>query len=100
MQPDWLRYFLRDTFRLQTVILFYQETHRILDRVKILISAIFTVAVSAAPGSGNSAPIGIITASGHFTLQGSQVWGNATLFDGASIETGAASSQLALRSGV
>ena len=46
------------------------------------------------------APIGMVTASGHFTLQGSQVWGNATLFDGAVVETGPASSQLALRSGV
>jgi hypothetical protein len=44
--------------------------------------------------------IGIVAASGHFTLQGSEVWGNATLFDGATVETGAASSQLALRNGV
>jgi hypothetical protein len=33
-------------------------------------------------------------------VEGSQVWGNATLFDGSTIETGAASSQLALRNGV
>ena len=44
--------------------------------------------------------IGIVAASGHFTVQGSEVWGNATLFDGATVETGAASSQLALRNGV
>jgi hypothetical protein len=44
--------------------------------------------------------IGIITASGHFTVEGSQVWGNSTLFDGATVETGSASSELALRNGV
>ncbi len=68
-----------------------------LSEVKILVSAIFAVALaSAAPGP----PIGIVTASGHFTFQGSQVWGNATLFEGAIVETGEASSQLALRSGI
>jgi hypothetical protein len=44
--------------------------------------------------------IGIVTASGHFSVEGSEVWGNATLFDGATVETGAASSDLALRNGV
>lgn len=44
--------------------------------------------------------IGIVTASGHFTLEGSQVWGNATLFDGVIVETNLASSDLALRNGV
>jgi hypothetical protein len=33
-------------------------------------------------------------------VEGSQVWGNATLFDGATIETSSASSELALRNGV
>jgi hypothetical protein len=46
-----------------------------------------------------TSPIGIIRASGHFTVEGSQVWGNSTLFDGATVETGAASSDLALRNG-
>jgi hypothetical protein len=45
-------------------------------------------------------PIGIVTASGHFNVEGSQVWGNATLFDGATVETSTASSELALRNGV
>ncbi len=44
--------------------------------------------------------IGIVTASGHFSVEGSQVWGNATLFDGATVETGSSSSELALRNGV
>ena len=44
--------------------------------------------------------IGVVTASGHFTLDRSRVWGNATLFNGAKIETDAASSEAALRNGV
>ncbi len=44
--------------------------------------------------------IGIVTASGHFTLDRSQVWGNATLFRGAKIETDAASSEAVLENGV
>ncbi len=44
--------------------------------------------------------IGIITASGHFTLDRSEVWGNATLFDGQKVETTNASSDIALRNGV
>ena len=55
---------------------------------------IFSAVALAAP------PIGIVTASGHFSVEGSQVWGNATLFDGATVETGSASSELALRNGV
>ncbi len=43
--------------------------------------------------------IGIVTASGHFTLDRSQVWGNATVFEGSVVETGSASSDVALRSG-
>ncbi len=42
----------------------------------------------------------MVTASGHFVLDRSEVWGNATLFDGSQIETTAASSQAALRNGV
>ncbi|HLH39696.1 MAG TPA: hypothetical protein VKX39_11160 [Bryobacteraceae bacterium] len=44
--------------------------------------------------------IGIATASGHFNVASSEVWGNTTLFDGATIQTGTASSELALRNGV
>jgi hypothetical protein len=58
--------------------------------LSVLISA-FAVAASPA--------IGIVTASGHFTLDRSQVWGNATVFEGSVIETGSASSEIALRSG-
>ncbi|HTB16313.1 MAG TPA: hypothetical protein VK752_32320 [Bryobacteraceae bacterium] len=56
----------------------------------VLISAL---ALASAPA------IGIVTASGHFTLDRSQVWGNATVFEGSVIETGSASSEIALRSG-
>ncbi|MGH9647756.1 MAG: hypothetical protein ACRD4E_13175 [Bryobacteraceae bacterium] len=55
---------------------------------------LFSVVALAAPA------IGIVTASGHFNVEGSQVWGNATLFDGTTIETSSASSELALRNGV
>ncbi len=62
-------------------------------------SPLLCAILSASAFAANPA-IGIVTASGHFTLQGSEVWGNATLFDGANIETTLASSQLALRNGV
>ena len=60
----------------------------------VLSSLLFSAVAFAAPA------IGIVTASGHFNVEGSQVWGNATLFDGTTIETNSASSQLALRNGV
>ncbi len=47
-----------------------------------------------------SPAIGIVTASGHFTLESSVVWGNSTLFNGSTVETSQASSSLALRNGV
>jgi hypothetical protein len=54
-----------------------------------------------AAGCFAAAPaIGIVTASGHFTVDRSQVWGNTTLFDGGDVETGAASSEASLRNGV
>ena len=58
--------------------------------LSVFISA---VAIAASPA------IGIVTASGHFTLDRSQVWGNATVFEGSVVETGSASSEVALRSG-
>ena len=61
---------------------------------------IFLCSLLTAAAGAASQPIGIVTASGHFTLDRSQVWGNATLFSGAKVETGAASSQAALRNGV
>jgi hypothetical protein len=56
--------------------------------------------LAATSGVGKSPAIGVVTASGHFILDRSEVWGNATLFDGGKIETGAASSEAALRNGV
>jgi hypothetical protein len=47
-----------------------------------------------------SPAIGIATASGHFLVEKSEVWGNSTLFDGSVVETAQASSELALRNGV
>jgi hypothetical protein len=62
--------------------------------LSVLIS---TVVVAASPAMGPA--IGIVTASGHFTLDRSQVWGNATVFEGSVVETGSASSEVALRNG-
>ncbi len=53
----------------------------------------------AAIGSAGPATIGIVTSSGHFTLEHSQVWGNSTLFDGSTVETTGASSQMILNNG-
>ena len=47
-----------------------------------------------------SPAIGVVTASGHFQLEGSRIWGNSTLFDGAKVETSDASSELKLANGV
>jgi len=58
------------------------------------------LAVAAASGAVKSPVIGIVSASGHFTVDRSEVWGNTTLFEGAKIETGSASSEAALRNGV
>ena len=66
----------------------------------MLSRSIFFCSVLTASAFAASRPIGIITASGHFTLDRSQVWGNATLFSGEKVETGTASSQAALRNGV
>jgi hypothetical protein len=42
----------------------------------------------------------VIRASGHFTVEGSEIWGNSTLFDGAAVETPEASTDVSLKSGV
>ena len=55
---------------------------------------------AATASSAKSPAIGMVTASGHFILDRAEVWGNATLFDGGKIETGAASSEAALLNGV
>ncbi len=58
------------------------------------------ISFAATPGTTKPIAIGMVTASGHFRLDRSEVWGNATLFDGARIDTSAASSEAALRNGV
>jgi len=55
---------------------------------------------AATASVAKSPAIGVVTANGHFMLDRSEVWGNATLFDGGKIETAAASSEAALRNGV
>jgi len=71
--------------------------------VTSILTSILTVSYSgfAATSAVEKSPvIGVVTASGHFILDRSEVWGNATLFDGGKIETGAASSEAALGNGV
>jgi hypothetical protein len=66
----------------------------------MLSRSIFLCSLLTSSAFAASRPIGIITASGHFTLDRSEVWGNATLFSGEKVETGTASSQATLRNGV
>jgi len=60
----------------------------------------FFFMLTGAIALAGSPAIGIVTASGSFTLENSKVWGNSTLFDGSTVETSQASSSLALRNGV
>lgn len=55
-----------------------------------------TATAFAAPAAG----IGLASAVGPLSVNGTQVWGNATLFEGTSVRTSEASGDLALRSGV
>jgi len=57
-------------------------------------------AVLASTAFAGTPAIGVITAHGQFQLEGSRVWGNSNLFDGATIETGDAASELSLSGGV
>ncbi len=65
-----------------------------------MVAAFASLTLAATPGTTQPPAIGMVTASGHFMLDRSEVWGNATLFDGARIDTNASSSQAALRNGV
>ena len=72
----------------------------ILDLVNA-VTALFAAALLTPLTMIAGAPaIGVVTASGHFTLDRARVWGNATLFSGGRIETDAASSQVNLANGV
>lgn len=66
----------------------------------MIVKTLCLVTLAAATGVASSPAIGVITASGHFSVDRSEIWGNTTLFDGAQVETKAASSELALRNGV
>jgi hypothetical protein len=61
---------------------------------------VFSFSCFAATVFAAAPAIGIVTAVGHFTVEHSEVWGNSTLFDGATVETKSSSSELALRNGV
>lgn len=66
----------------------------------MLTKALVLPVIVAAGCFAAAPPIGIVTASGHFMLDRSEVWGNTTLFDGGKVETGPASSEAILRNGV
>ena len=63
-------------------------------------SVFFLASVLASGVYAGNPAIGIVTASGYVTVERSEVWGNSTLFDGATVETKSSSSDLALRNGV
>ena len=58
------------------------------------------VAVFSSVGFAGSTPIGVVAARGNFNVNGSRIWGNSTLFDGARVETADASSELSLSGGI
>jgi hypothetical protein len=72
----------------------------VLTKTFVLPFVLAATVFAASPGTAKSSAIGIVTASGHFTLDRSEVWGNTTLFNGARIETRDASSEAVLRNGV
>ncbi len=69
-------------------------------RLLFIGATLTALSFAASPAPAKAPVIGMITASGHFMLDRSEVWGNATLFDGAKIETNTASSEAALSNGV
>ncbi len=63
-------------------------------------AALFLLAAGAVSYLAASGPaVGVAVADGSFQVDHSQVWGNATLFDGSVVETGRALSRLKFSSG-
>src|SRR5260370_27823061 len=56
-------------------------------------AANMTIMMAGAPA------IGVVVKNGSFTVNGSRIDGNATLFDGNRVETGSAATRLQLNSG-
>ena len=61
--------------------------------ITLILTANLSLGMAAAPA------VGMVTARGSFTIDASNITGNATLFEGNQIETGKASSQLQLNNG-
>jgi hypothetical protein len=61
--------------------------------ITLILTANLSLGMAAAPA------VGVVTARGSFTIDASNITGNATLFEGNQIETGKASSQLQLNNG-
>jgi hypothetical protein len=71
----------------------------VISKYSFFLATVLVTILTAAMYAGTPA-IGIVTASGHVMVERSEVWGNSTLFDGATVETTSSSSDLALRNGV
>ncbi len=73
-----------------------------LNYLRMLWQAVVVLTTFAAPGwlLADGGAIGMAVANGAFQVDHSAVWGTATLFDGAMIETRTAASELQLTSGV
>src|SRR5258706_10405867 len=66
----------------------------------LFLSKLVAIGAASSVAFAGSPAIGIVTATGHFVVERSEVWGNSTLFDGSTVETGSSSSELALQNGV
>jgi hypothetical protein len=86
-----------NTFALRKLSLTWRESppYTGLRMLRGLIASLLVFSLSGAPLS-----IGLISASGPLIVDRSPVWGNATVFEGTSVVTAAASGDLALRNGV
>lgn len=67
--------------------------------IAAMMSVILTLIAVASSASGAASVIGTVIAKGSFRLDNATVTNNATLFEGATIETGGAASRLALSTG-
>ncbi len=67
--------------------------------MRLLLGSIALASIAVTASAFAAGGIGVATASGHFTVERSRVYGNSTLFSGAVVETGEASSQLVLNNG-
>jgi hypothetical protein len=70
----------------------YQGTLQIL--LALMLASQVSIGMAASPA------IGVALANGSFRIDDAQVWGNGTLFEGTTVETGKSYSQLQLQGGI